>query len=133
MEERKEGGLTAPKRVRGAPKTQWEWKMLLDFFFFFFAAGVKNGRSLQGKLADGTVVEIEAGASFYTDPISDEDAGLDCDKLQGIMYVYSPGSSTMREKGGNRLVQGTDYMVDALKLPNQAPRVSGESLQTCVA
>ncbi|GFW64984.1 hypothetical protein TNCV_392501 [Trichonephila clavipes] len=24
-------------------------------------------------------------------------------------------------------------MVDALKLPNQAPRVSGESLQTCVA
>ncbi|GFU25814.1 hypothetical protein TNCV_5103741 [Trichonephila clavipes] len=24
-------------------------------------------------------------------------------------------------------------MVDAVKLPNQAPRVSGESLQTCVA
>ncbi|GFU36133.1 hypothetical protein TNCV_2200441 [Trichonephila clavipes] len=24
-------------------------------------------------------------------------------------------------------------MVDALKLPNQVPRVSGESLQTCVA
>ncbi|GFV56356.1 hypothetical protein TNCV_3123521 [Trichonephila clavipes] len=24
-------------------------------------------------------------------------------------------------------------MVNALKLPNQAPRVSGESLQTCVA
>ncbi|GFV21310.1 hypothetical protein TNCV_4889051 [Trichonephila clavipes] len=38
----------------------------------------------------------------------------------------------MREKGGNRLVPGTDYMVDALKLFNQAPRVSGESLQTCV-
>ncbi|GFX16802.1 hypothetical protein TNCV_2517821 [Trichonephila clavipes] len=69
MEERRKGGdLTAPKRVRGAPKTQWEWKMLLDFFF---AAGVKNGRSLQGKLADGTVVEVEAGARFYTDPISD--------------------------------------------------------------
>ncbi|GFT13017.1 hypothetical protein TNCV_431391 [Trichonephila clavipes] len=34
-------------------------------------AGVKNGRSLQGKLADGTVVEVEAGASFYTDPSSD--------------------------------------------------------------
>ncbi|GFX31225.1 hypothetical protein TNCV_2027261 [Trichonephila clavipes] len=34
-------------------------------------AGVKNGRSPQGKLADGTVVEVEAGASFYTDPISD--------------------------------------------------------------
>ncbi|GFX61605.1 transposable element Tc1 transposase [Trichonephila clavipes] len=34
-------------------------------------AGVKNGRSLQGKLTDGTVVEVEAGASFYTDPSSD--------------------------------------------------------------
>ncbi|GFV10765.1 hypothetical protein TNCV_1756031 [Trichonephila clavipes] len=34
----------------------------------------------------------------------------------------------MREKGGNRLVPGPDYMVDALKLPNQAPRGSGESL-----
>ncbi|GFW18261.1 hypothetical protein TNCV_4008001 [Trichonephila clavipes] len=33
--------------------------------------GVKNGRSLQGKLTDGTVVVIEAGASFYTDPSSD--------------------------------------------------------------
>ncbi|GFX33096.1 hypothetical protein TNCV_5042641 [Trichonephila clavipes] len=39
----------------------------------------------------------------------------------------------MREKGGNHLVPSSDYMVDALKLPNQAPRVSGESLQTCVA
>ncbi|GFV77616.1 hypothetical protein TNCV_616361 [Trichonephila clavipes] len=28
---------------------------------------------------------------------------------------------------------GPDYMADALKLPNQAPRVSGESLQKCVA
>ncbi|GFX99991.1 hypothetical protein TNCV_260271 [Trichonephila clavipes] len=39
----------------------------------------------------------------------------------------------MREKGDNRLVPGPDYMVDALKLPNQAPRGSGESLQKCVA
>ncbi|GFS90439.1 hypothetical protein TNCV_4096531 [Trichonephila clavipes] len=38
----------------------------------------------------------------------------------------------MREKGDNRLVPGPDHMVDALKLPNQAPRVSGKSLQTCV-
>ncbi|GFV67728.1 hypothetical protein TNCV_4624081 [Trichonephila clavipes] len=38
----------------------------------------------------------------------------------------------MREKGGNRLVPGLDCMVDTLKLPNQAPRVSGESLQTSV-
>ncbi|GFV64629.1 hypothetical protein TNCV_850781 [Trichonephila clavipes] len=37
------------------------------------------------------------------------------------------------KKGGNRLVPGPDYMVDALKLPNQAPRVSGESLQTYMA
>ncbi|GFY01577.1 hypothetical protein TNCV_2607611 [Trichonephila clavipes] len=42
-------------------------------------------------------------------------------------------SFAMREKGCNRLVPGPDYMVDALKLPNQAPRGYGESLQTCVA
>ncbi|GFW52652.1 hypothetical protein TNCV_2392321 [Trichonephila clavipes] len=28
---------------------------------------------------------------------------------------------------------GPDYMVDTLKLPNQAPRGSGKSLQKCVA
>ncbi|GFW25263.1 hypothetical protein TNCV_5088291 [Trichonephila clavipes] len=39
----------------------------------------------------------------------------------------------MQEKCGNRLLQAPDYMVDALKLSNQAPRVSDESLQTCVA
>ncbi|GFV17546.1 hypothetical protein TNCV_4028761 [Trichonephila clavipes] len=39
----------------------------------------------------------------------------------------------MREKGGNPLVSGPDYKVDALKLPNQAPRYSGKSLQKCVA
>ncbi|GFW44392.1 hypothetical protein TNCV_1748211 [Trichonephila clavipes] len=39
----------------------------------------------------------------------------------------------MREKGGNRLVPDPDSMVYALKLSNQAPRVSGELLQTCVA
>ncbi|GFX89266.1 hypothetical protein TNCV_1339651 [Trichonephila clavipes] len=39
----------------------------------------------------------------------------------------------MREKGGNRLVLGLNYTVDALKFSNQAPRVSGESLQMCVA
>ncbi|GFU07434.1 hypothetical protein TNCV_2203771 [Trichonephila clavipes] len=37
------------------------------------------------------------------------------------------------KKGGNHLVPGADYMVDALKLPNQAPRVSGESLQKSLA
>ncbi|GFW91075.1 hypothetical protein TNCV_1759491 [Trichonephila clavipes] len=35
----------------------------------------------------------------------------------------------MRENGDNHLVQGPDCIVDALKLPNQAPKVSGESLQ----
>ncbi|GFW61102.1 hypothetical protein TNCV_4873121 [Trichonephila clavipes] len=39
----------------------------------------------------------------------------------------------MREKGGNRFVPGPDYMVDALRLSNQAPRISGKSLQTCMA
>ncbi|GFX36373.1 hypothetical protein TNCV_4932861 [Trichonephila clavipes] len=39
----------------------------------------------------------------------------------------------MREKGGNHLEPGLDYKVEALKLPNKAPRGSGESLQKCVA
>ncbi|GFX75150.1 hypothetical protein TNCV_3170771 [Trichonephila clavipes] len=38
----------------------------------------------------------------------------------------------MREKGGNHLVPGPDYMVDALKLPSQAPRGYGELLQKYV-
>ncbi|GFW79908.1 hypothetical protein TNCV_3899091 [Trichonephila clavipes] len=42
----------------------------------------------------------------------------------------------MREKGGNhfvQFVQGPDCMVDALKLLNQAPRFSGETLPMFVA
>lgn len=39
----------------------------------------------------------------------------------------------MQEKGGNHLVPCLDSMVDTLKVPNQAPRVFCESLQTCVA
>ncbi|GFX96629.1 hypothetical protein TNCV_244161 [Trichonephila clavipes] len=38
----------------------------------------------------------------------------------------------MREQGGNRLVLGLDYTVDALKFSKEASRVSDESLQTCV-
>ncbi|GFW19539.1 hypothetical protein TNCV_1604311 [Trichonephila clavipes] len=38
----------------------------------------------------------------------------------------------MREKGGNRLVTGSDYMLGALKLPNQANRVFDESPETRV-
>ncbi|GFV02474.1 hypothetical protein TNCV_1024021 [Trichonephila clavipes] len=44
-----------------------------------------------------------------------------------------PKNFATREKGGNHLVPGPDYMVDALKLPNQAPTISGESLKMCVA
>ncbi|GFT89477.1 hypothetical protein TNCV_4387451 [Trichonephila clavipes] len=68
MEERKEGGLNSPKTRSRSTKNAVGMENAAGFFF---PAGVKNGRSLQGKLADGTVVEIEAGASFYTDPISD--------------------------------------------------------------
>ncbi|GFV14525.1 hypothetical protein TNCV_721131 [Trichonephila clavipes] len=45
---------------------------------------------------------------------------------------YHSGSFAIQEKGGNHLVPGSDYTVDALKLPNQASRVSGKSLQTRV-
>ncbi|GFV01388.1 hypothetical protein TNCV_1592481 [Trichonephila clavipes] len=44
----------------------------------------------------------------------------------------SSASFAIREKGGNRLVPDPNYMVDAVKLPEQAPRVSGESLRTGV-
>ncbi|GFW95410.1 hypothetical protein TNCV_2500901 [Trichonephila clavipes] len=39
----------------------------------------------------------------------------------------------MRGKDGNRLVPCLDYTVHVIKLSNEAPRVSGASLQTCVA
>ncbi|GFW88145.1 DUF4817 domain-containing protein [Trichonephila clavipes] len=50
---------------------------------------------------------------------------------QSVPYVVilRLGSFEMLEKDDNRLVPGPDYMVDALKLPNQAPKGSGESLQ----
>ncbi|GFW85781.1 hypothetical protein TNCV_854301 [Trichonephila clavipes] len=53
--------------------------------------------------------------------------------VNGENAARAERSFAMREKGDNRLVPGPDYMVDALKLPNQALRVSGESLQKCVA
>ncbi|GFU91838.1 hypothetical protein TNCV_3192251 [Trichonephila clavipes] len=58
-------------------------------------AGVKNGRSLQGKLTDGTVVEIEAGASFYTDPSSDGERRASPNKgdnLKNLVHVTPLGS-----------------------------------------
>ncbi|GFU22251.1 hypothetical protein TNCV_4855971 [Trichonephila clavipes] len=39
----------------------------------------------------------------------------------------------MREEGRNHLVPGPDFLVHALKLPNLASRVYGESLQKRVA
>ncbi|GFT33782.1 nose resistant to fluoxetine protein 6 [Trichonephila clavipes] len=50
-----------------------------------------------------------------------------------MLGLFPDPDFAMPEKGGNHLVPDPDYMVDALKLPSQAPRVSGESLQTCVA
>ncbi|GFU56416.1 hypothetical protein TNCV_2609381 [Trichonephila clavipes] len=55
-----------------------------------------------------------------------------------VLSMDSFGSWSFHEvcnakKGGNRLVPGLDYKVDALKLPNQALRIYGESLQTCIA
>ncbi|GFV99843.1 hypothetical protein TNCV_5082031 [Trichonephila clavipes] len=43
---------------------------------------------------------------------------------------YYSGSFGVREKCINRLVPGLDYMVDVLKLLNQAPRVSAVSGQS---
>ncbi|GFU30134.1 hypothetical protein TNCV_1925441 [Trichonephila clavipes] len=57
---------------------------------------------------------------------------IDSPNLLLIPISYH-SSFSMREKGRNHLVAGQDIMMDALKLTNQVPRVSGESLQTCVA
>ncbi|GFV23612.1 hypothetical protein TNCV_1717331 [Trichonephila clavipes] len=45
-------GLTAPKRVRGAPKTQWEGECC-----FFFAAGMKRKESARRNLQTPQQVE----------------------------------------------------------------------------
>ncbi|GFU20556.1 hypothetical protein TNCV_859571 [Trichonephila clavipes] len=66
MEERRKGGLTAPKCVRGAPRTQWEGKCC-----FFFSRNEKE-KSLQGETYRRHSRCNEAGASFNTDPSSDE-------------------------------------------------------------
>ncbi|GFT52240.1 hypothetical protein TNCV_4275551 [Trichonephila clavipes] len=46
-----EGGLLAPRHVRGAPRTQWEGKCC---YFFFGAAGMKKKRVCKEKLTDAT-------------------------------------------------------------------------------
>ncbi|GFW79402.1 hypothetical protein TNCV_2478091 [Trichonephila clavipes] len=67
MEECRKGGLSAPKRVRGAPKTQWEGKCC-----FFFCSRNEKEKSLQGETYRRHSRCNEAGASFNTDPSSDE-------------------------------------------------------------
>ncbi|GFV70517.1 hypothetical protein TNCV_3480131 [Trichonephila clavipes] len=57
---------------------------------------------------------------------------IDFHNLHLIPISYHSGSFAM-QKGSNHLLPVPDYMVDALKLFNQAPRASGESLQKCVA
>ncbi|GFX04226.1 hypothetical protein TNCV_3973751 [Trichonephila clavipes] len=56
-----------------------------------------------------------------------------CDTKHDLGEHRVVGSFAIREKGNNPLVLDPDYTVDALKLPNQALRVSGESLQMYVA
>ncbi|GFY11671.1 hypothetical protein TNCV_4231401 [Trichonephila clavipes] len=58
---------------------------------------------------------------------------IDFPNLLLIPISFHSGSFAMREKGDHRLVPGPDFMVDALKLPNQDLRDSGESLQKSVA
>ncbi|GFT03708.1 hypothetical protein TNCV_1102501, partial [Trichonephila clavipes] len=64
--------------------------------------------------------------------IGENSSNIDFHSLLLIPISYHSESFAIREKGGNRLVPGPDYMVDALKLSNQAPRTSGESIQTYV-
>ncbi|GFV77727.1 uncharacterized protein TNCV_1574761 [Trichonephila clavipes] len=54
MEERRKRGLSAPKRVRGAPRTQWEGKSCNFFSFFFCEAGMKKKSVYKEKLTDAT-------------------------------------------------------------------------------
>ncbi|GFV67940.1 hypothetical protein TNCV_1872221 [Trichonephila clavipes] len=63
MEERKEGGLTAPKTRSRSTKNTIGMEKLRDFFFFCSCDEKENG-DCKTKLAAGTIVEIEAGASF---------------------------------------------------------------------
>ncbi|GFU69921.1 hypothetical protein TNCV_3967951 [Trichonephila clavipes] len=68
-----------------------------------------------------TTPELAPSPNYHTTPT-------------GGRYIYqTAGRFALQEKGGNHLVPGPEYMLDALKLPNQASRVSGQSLQTCVA
>ncbi|GFT75905.1 hypothetical protein TNCV_2098431 [Trichonephila clavipes] len=58
---------------------------------------------------------------------------IDMHNLLLVSISYQSGSFERRDKDGKSLVLCPGYMLDALKLPNQDPRVSGESLHTCMA
>ncbi|GFV40253.1 hypothetical protein TNCV_1444061 [Trichonephila clavipes] len=62
MEERRKGGLSVPKRVRGAPRTQWEGKCC----YFFCAAGMKKKSVCKEKLIDATagVTKLEPASTL---------------------------------------------------------------------
>ncbi|GFY33539.1 hypothetical protein TNCV_4538731 [Trichonephila clavipes] len=69
MEERRKEGLSAPKRVRGAPRTQWEGKCC---YFLCVCSRNEKEKSLQGETYRRHSRCNEAGASYNTDPSSDE-------------------------------------------------------------
>ncbi|GFU20008.1 hypothetical protein TNCV_1191561 [Trichonephila clavipes] len=70
MEERKEGGLTAPKTRSRSTKNAVGMKKCCEIFFFFCSWDEKMDGDCKAKLAAGTV-GFEAGVSLFTDPISD--------------------------------------------------------------
>ncbi|GFX90399.1 zinc finger MYM-type protein 1 [Trichonephila clavipes] len=69
----------------------------------------------------------------------DSETLSDCDAVLNEMFSFDfivaihVWKFCYARTGDNRLVPGLDYLVDTLKLPKQAPRGSGESLQKCVA
>ncbi|GFW50734.1 hypothetical protein TNCV_2622791 [Trichonephila clavipes] len=66
MEEGKEGGLNNPKNAFEEHQKRSRNGECCGIFFCSW-----DEKWMEAKLAAGTVVEIEAGASLFTDPISD--------------------------------------------------------------
>ncbi|GFX92659.1 hypothetical protein TNCV_4087641 [Trichonephila clavipes] len=68
------GGLTAPKCVREAPRTQWEGKCCYFYLFIYLFICSRNEeeKSLQGETYRRHSRWNEAGASFNAGPSSDE-------------------------------------------------------------
>ncbi|GFX28312.1 hypothetical protein TNCV_1125661 [Trichonephila clavipes] len=70
MEERKEGGLNSPKNAFEEHQKRSRNGECCGIFFFCSWDEKMDG-DCKAKLAAGTVVEIEAGGSLFTDLISD--------------------------------------------------------------